>query len=175
MAKTRALAGLLSALAALVGCDEGPASNLSFTATQDVWSFVVAAAKSGSMLVEVHGNPFRESSEMVSREMTQAIAAAFPEPWLTFTDAKPEGDRPDARLIWLLDPDSGFNADKVCAGRLPAFATARRVTEIRAVFCQGERPLSAVHGWMRRPDSAGDARWRALISQMARQLLRGQG
>lgn len=175
MVKTRTLAGLFSALAALVGCDEGPASNLSFTTTPDVWSFVVAAARGGPLLVEVHGNPFREPGDVVSREMTAAIATAFTEPWLTFTASKEGANAPDVRLIWLLDPDSGFNADGVCAGRLPGFAAGRRVTEIRAVFCQGERPLSAVHGWMRRPDSAADARWRALIAQMARQLLRGRG
>ena len=79
------------------------------------------------------------------------------------------------RLIWLLDPQSGFNADAVCAGEFPALKADRRVTEIRAVFCQRSKPLSAVYGWLRRPDTGGDANWRNLISQMSRQLLRGRG
>ncbi len=167
--------GLVSALAALFGCDEGPASNLTFKSTPDVWSFVTAIGSGGPLLVQVHGNPFREPGEMVSRAVVRAIGGTFTEPWLHFTDQAGEAASKDARLIWLIDPQSGFNADLVCAGELPALDAGRRVMELRAVFCHRGRPLSAVHGWIRRPDSAGDPRWRNLISQMARQLLSGRG
>lgn len=171
----RRLLGFLSAAAALVGCDEGPASNVSFTSTPDVWSFVTAAATGGPLFVEVHGNPFQQPKELVSKEITAAIASTFTEPWLHFTDAKQQTGAPTVRLIWLLGAGSGFNADLVCAGTLPSLESDRRVTEIRAVFCQRERPLSAVHGWMRRPDTPADPRWRQLMQQMSRQLLRGRG
>lgn len=174
MAAWKKIVGLVSALAALVGCDEGPASNLSFTSTPDVWSFVVAAANGAPLSVDVRGNPFRLPNDVVARETVSAIASAFTEPWLRF-EAKTDANSPETRLVWLLDPAAGFNADEVCAGRLPAFATDRRVTEIRAVFCHRERALSAVHGWMRRPESPTDPRWRQLMAQMARQALRGAG
>lgn len=167
--------GLFSAAAALFGCDDGPASNLTFTSTPEVWSFVVAEAAAGPLMVEVRGNPFRLPDEAVSREITGAVAAGFTEPWLRFTDSDPGSASRRMRLIWLLDPRSGFNADLVCAGELPELDAGGRVTEIRAVFCHRGRPLSAVHGWMRRPDSPADPRWRNLVSQMARQLLRGRG
>lgn len=169
------IVGLVSALAALFGCDEGPASNLTFKSTPDVWSFVTATASDGPLLVAVHGNPFREPAEMVSREVVRAVAGTFTEPWLRFTDEPADAASKEARLIWLMDPQSGFNADLVCAGELPAPDAGRRVMELRAVFCHRGRPLSAVHGWMRRPDSANDPRWRNLVSQMARQLLSGRG
>jgi hypothetical protein len=174
MSAWRKFVGLVSALTALVGCDEGPASNLSFTTTPDLWGIVTAAATAGPLPVVIHGNPFRAPADAVSREMVAAIASAFPEPWLRFA-AMSDASAPEPRLIWLLDPESGFNADQVCAGRLPGFAAERRVTEIRAVFCHRDRALSAVHGWMRRPDSPADPRWRQLMAQMARQLLRGTG
>lgn len=169
------LMGLFSAAAALFGCDEGPASNLSFTSTPDVWSFVTSEAAGGPLLVEVRGNPFRVPADAVSREVTGAVGAGFTEPWLRFTDEPSDASSREMRLIWLLDPQSGFNADLVCAGEFPALDAGRRVMEIRAVFCHRGRPLSAAHGWMRRPDAPNDPRWRNLVSQMARQLLRGRG
>lgn len=174
MSTWRKIVGFVSALTALVGCDEGPASNLSFTTTPDIWSFVTAAATGGPLTVDVQGNPFRVPNDVVARETVNAIASAFTEPWLHFA-LKGETGAPETRLIWLLDPEAGFNADNVCAGRLPGFAADRRVTEIRAVFCHRDRPLSAVHGWMRRPENPTDPRWRQLMAQMARQALRGAG
>jgi hypothetical protein len=145
------------------------------TSTPDVWSFVTGTAPGGPLLVRVHGNPFREPEEMLSREVVRAVSDTFTEPWLQFTDRESDAVRTDMRLIWLMDPREGFNADEVCAGALPAPDAGRRVMELRAVFCHRGRPLSAVHGWMRRPESAADPRWRRLISQMARQLLSGRG
>jgi hypothetical protein len=175
MAWPRTLTTLLTAAVALIGCDEGPSSNLSFTSTPDVWSFVTAAGATGPLLVDVRGNPFDAPDGMVATEVTKAISATFTEPWLQFTSDPERAASKEMRLVWLLDPQSGFNADAVCAGELPALGAARRVTEIRAVFCHRGRPLSAVHGWMRRPETGSDPRWRKLISQMARQLLTGRG
>jgi hypothetical protein len=175
MAWPRTITTIFTAAAALIGCDEGPSSNLSFTSTPDVWSFVTAAGSAGPLLVDVRGNPFDAPDAMVAGEVLKAISTTFTEPWLQFTtDAARAGSR-DVRLIWLLDPQSGFNADAVCAGEFPALKADRRVTEIRAVFCQRGKPLSAVHGWVRRPDTGGDPKWRNLISQMSRQLLTGRG
>lgn len=167
--------GLVSAVAALFGCDEGPSSNLSFTSTPDVWSFVTGTAAGGPLLVDVRGDPFRSGKDAVAGEVASAVAATFTEPWLRFTTSEAQAASKDLRLIWLLDPQSGFNADRVCAGELPGLGAGRRVMEIRAVFCHRGRPLSAVHGWMRRPATAGDPKWRGLISQMSRQLLSGRG
>lgn len=167
--------GLFSAVTALFGCDEGPSSNLTFTTTPDVWNFVTAAATGGPLLVEVRGNPFGGSAEAVAREITGAIGATFTEPWLRFTSDPAAASSKETRLIWLLDPQPGFNADLVCAGELPGLDAGRRVTQIRAVFCHRGRTLSAAYGWMRRPDSVGDPKWRNLMSQMARQLLSGRG
>jgi hypothetical protein len=159
----------------LLGCDEGPSSNLSFTATPDIWSFVTAVGASGPLLVDVRGNPFNAPDRMIAEEVARAIGATFTEPWLHVTTDPERAASKDTRLIWLLDPQAGFNADAACAGELPALGAGRRVTEIRAVFCHRGRPLSAVHGWMRRPETGGDPKWRNLTSQMARQLLTGRG
>ena len=99
---------------------------------------------------------------------------------LFIEDSETEDSAADAastelRLIWLLDPQPGFNADLVCAGEFPAPDAGGRVMEIRAVFCHRGRPLSAVHGWMRRPETVDDAKLPGLISQMSRQLLSGRG
>jgi hypothetical protein len=170
----RKLLGLVAGLSALTACDEGPASNLSFTTTPDVWSFVTAAATGGPLPVEIHGNPFGDPPRAVAREVAMAADRAFTEPWLRLAATR-EADREALRLIWMLDVGRGFNADDVCRGRLPAVDAGRRVVDIRAVLCQGERPLSAVHGWMRNPGSASDPSWRNLTAQMARQLLTGRG
>lgn len=173
MTLLRRIVGMVSAVAALAACDEGPSSNLSFTTTPDVWSFVTAAAASAPLPVEVYGNPFRQPAGLVVREVTEAAAAAFTEPWLRF-EAVEKADPARLRLVWLLDPAEGFNADQVCAGNLPGF-TDRRITELRAVMCHRDRPLSAAHGWVRKPDMPADPRWRQLIGQMARQVLTGRG
>jgi hypothetical protein len=175
MARPRSVTALFAAVAALFGCDEGPASNLSLTSTPDVWSFVTATGSTGPILVDVRGNPFSAPDATVAGDVAAAIAGTFTEPWLKFT-TDPEGAASrETRLIWLLDPQSGFNADLVCTGELPALNAGRRVTEIRAVFCHRGRPLSAVHGWVRKPERIDDPKWRQLISQMARQLLTGRG
>jgi hypothetical protein len=175
MARFPKFIGLLSAVAALFGCDEGPSSNVSFTSTPDVWSFVTATAAGGPLLVEVRGNPFGGAGDAVARAVTRAVAATFTEPWLRFTGSAADAASTEFRLIWLLDPQPGFNADLTCAGEFPAPDAGRRVMEIRAIFCHRGRPLSAVHGWMRRPATVDDPKWRGLISQMSRQLLSGRG
>jgi hypothetical protein len=175
MARFSRFVGLLSAATALFGCDEGPSSNLSFTTTPDVWSFVTGTAPGGPLLVDVRGDPFRTGRDAVAGDVVSAVAATFTEPWLRFTANDAEAGSKDLRLIWLLDPQSGFDADRVCAGERPALDAGRRVMEIRAVLCHRGRPLSAVHGWTRRPETAGERKWRGLISQMARQLLSGRG
>lgn len=175
MARFSRLLGLLSAATVLFGCDEGPSSNISFTSTPDVWSFVTGTATGGPLLVEVRGDPFRTGGDAIAGEVARAVAATFTEPWLRLTTNAAEAASKDMRLIWLLDPQSGFNADRVCAGELPGLDAGRRVMEIRAVFCHRDRPLSAVHGWMRRPEAVSDRKWRGLISQMSRQLLSGRG
>ncbi|HEX6980599.1 MAG TPA: hypothetical protein VF342_15010 [Alphaproteobacteria bacterium] len=162
----------LAAASVLAACDEGPASNLSFTATEDVWSYVTNAAAAGPLQIEVHGNPFPEPDPFVHREFAQAVGNAFTEPWLRFSAATGSSD---FRLVWLLDPGEGFDHDRACAGELPAVGTRGRTLEIRAVLCHRERPLTAVHGWMRHPESAADPGLRNLISQMGRQLLTGRG
>jgi hypothetical protein len=166
---------VFTAAAALLGCDEGPSSNISLTSTPDVWSFVTAVGSAGPLLVDVRGNPFPGPDATVFADVTKAIAGTFTEPWLKFTNDAEQAASKEARLIWLLDPQSGFNADLVCAGELPSLGAGRKVTEVRAVFCHRGRPLSAVHGWVRRPERSDDPKWRQLISQMARQLLTGRG
>jgi hypothetical protein len=175
MAWPRSVLSALTAAAALFGCDEGPSSNLSLTSTPDVWSFVTSTGSTGPILVDVRGNPFSAPDSTVVDTVTKAIAGTFTEPWLKFTNDPENAASKETRLIWLLDTQSGFNADLVCAGELPALGAGKRVMEIRAVFCHRGRPLSAVHGWMRKPDSSDDPKWRQLISQMARQLLTGRG
>jgi hypothetical protein len=175
MAWPRSVVSVFAAAAALFGCDEGPSSNLSMTSTPDVWSFVTATGSAGPILVDVRGNPFSAPDSTVVDTVTKAIAGTFTEPWLKFTNDPENAASKETRLIWLLDTQSGFNADLVCAGELPALGAGKRVMEIRAVFCHRGRPLSAVHGWMRKPDSSDDPKWRQLISQMARQLLTGRG
>jgi hypothetical protein len=165
----------LAALAVLSGCDEGPSSNLSSTTTPDVWSFVQATGASGPLLIDIRGNPFNAPDRLVAAEVEKAVGGTFTEPWLRFTSDPELAASKDTRLVWLLDPEAGFNADAVCAGELPPLGASRRVTELRAVFCHRGRPLSAVHGWMRLPETGGDPKWRKLISQMARQLLTGRG
>ena len=162
------------AAAALFACDEGPSSNLSFTSTPDVWNFVTAAGASGPLLLDVRGNPFEAPDRMVADEVAKAVGGTFTEPWLQVTTDPERAASKDTRLVWLLDPQAGFNADEACAGDVPPAGAGRRVTEIRAVFCHRNRPLSAVHGWLRRPVSGGDPKWRHLTSQMARQLLTGR-
>lgn len=162
----------VATVSVLAACDEGPACNLSFSATEDVWSYVTNAAAAGPLRIEVHGNPFPEPDAFVRRELAQAVGAAFTEPWLEFSATT---GSPDFRLVWLLDPGEGFNHDLACAGELPAIGTRKRTLEIRAVLCHRQRPLTAVHGWMRRPESAADPGLRNLISQMGRQLLTGRG
>ena len=152
----------------------GPSSNLSLTSTPNVWSFVTAAASAGPILVDVRGNPFAASDAAVVGDVTKAIAGTFTEPWLKFTSDPASAASKETRLVWLLDPQPAFNADLVCAGELPALGAGGRVTEVRAVFCHRGRPLSAVHGWGRKPPSSDDPKWRQLIAQMARQLLTGR-
>lgn len=171
----RSVVSVIAAAAALFGCDEGPSSNLSLTSTPDVWSFVTSTGSAGPILVEVRGNPFSAPDAAVVAGVTKAIAGTFTEPWLKFTNDPAGAASKETRLIWLLDVQSGFNADLVCNGELPALNAGKRVTEIRAVFCHRGRPLSAVHGWMRKPETSDDPKWRQLISQMARQLLTGRG
>ena len=68
--------GLLSAAAALFGCDEGPSSTVSFTSTPDVWSFVTATAAGGPLLVEVRGVRILLTGDIEARSEMRLLQAS---------------------------------------------------------------------------------------------------
>lgn len=159
----------------LLGCDDGPASNVSFTTASELWSFTQAAGAAGPITVAALGAPFGARAGTSSATVVDAMAGAFSEPWLNFAASDNPADSA-TRLVWLFDPASGFNADALCSASPPRpQPSAGQRMEIRLVYCQRDRVLAAVHGWMKRPAGAGDERFRALIRQMSRQALTGRG
>ncbi|HJS33149.1 MAG TPA: hypothetical protein VJ924_14235 [Alphaproteobacteria bacterium] len=174
----RSIRRVIAAAVALMAtaCDDGPASNLSFTTTPDVWSITQSVGSAGPVEVAVLGEPFGDPSDRAAAIVADALGGAFTEPWLRF---EPIGDKtnvPSARLVWLFDPAPGYNADLVCGATPPkTHVTGESPINIRAVFCNRKRPIAAVHGWMKRPADPNDGRFRILLQQMGRQALTGRG
>ncbi len=69
-----------------------------------------------------------------------------------------------------MNPPQAAELGAFCANKMPAAEPKSGRLEIRAVLCHRERLLTAVHGWMRQPDSGDDKRLHTLVQQMARQV-----
>jgi hypothetical protein len=171
----RFVAGVLAGF--LAGCGDGPASNVSYKLGPQVWDFFVFAAKDGPVLVIVDGNPLGMDEDAQAEAVAASMGTAFSEPFIRFTIDPAAAAHPEYRMIWTMNPAPGYDMNALCGPKRPASAplSGRRL-EMRVGFCQGDRLVSAVHGWMPAQDSGPDsADWRNLIAQMARQLVSTEG
>src|SRR3954463_4584872 len=105
---TVGLAGFLAA------CGDGPASNVSYKSSPQVWDFFLFAAKDGPVLVEVDGNPFGTGQDAVAAAVAGAMGTAFTEPFIKFTADRAAAAHPDHRMIWTLSPAPGYDMNSVC-------------------------------------------------------------
>lgn len=167
------LAGLLAA------CGQGPASNVTYKLGPQVWDFFWFAVKDGPVLVVVDGDPFGGDPSKLAASVAAAMRSGFSEPFVRFTADPALAAHPEHRMIWTLNPASGYDVNAVCGDRRPAAVPgppAERRLEMRVAFCQGGQLLSAVHGWMPASQAGPERRaWQNLIAQMARQLVRNEG
>jgi hypothetical protein len=160
----------------LASCGDGPASNVSYKAGPQVWDFFLFAAKDGPVLVEVDGNPFGSAQAALADTIADAMGTAFTEPFIKFTADRAAAAHPDHRMIWTLSPAPGYDMNSVCTARPAAAPVSGSRLEMRVAFCQSGKLLSAVHGWMKASEAGPDnPRWRALVAQMARQLVSTEG
>jgi hypothetical protein len=155
----------------------GPASNVTYKHGPQVWDFFIYAVKDGPALVVVDGNPFAIDGRLLAERVAAAMQAGFSEPFVKFTADAVAAPRSDRRFIWTLDPAPGYDINAVCGERRPPVASpAGDRLEMRVAFYQGERLLSAAHGWMSRAAAGPDRpAWRNLIARMTRQLVRNEG
>jgi hypothetical protein len=159
------------ALLALAACEEGPSSNVTQKTTQGAWDMLVFAAKDGPILTQTHGGALAGKDQDFARLVVGEMNKTFPaEPFMKFTNATAQAADKDYRIIWVVNPPQAVELGAFCAGKIPAAAPQSGRLEIRATLCHRERLLTAVHGWMRSPDSGDDKRLVQLVQQMTRQV-----
>ena len=157
----------LSAPLLLAACDEGPSSNLRFIRGDGTWHFLLEATKAGPILVEVSGDPFGNSQDLVERAVLETLPRATPGRESQATAVAADAPRPELRVKLAFN---GPNATGIaqCAGSVVGGgpAGAEEAIRVLASFCWDDGRLSTVEGWVKNVEGAEDKRFRELLRQV---------
>jgi hypothetical protein len=168
------LMGLLASILGLLGCGDRPTSQVVFRTGADSWQALQASSRDGAVHVGAMGGAYGETQEALAARAAAILRDNFSDPWLKFeTDATRTAN--PFRLVFVFEARVVRQPDfyGVCAGKSLRFEADPKNTNIHAVLCGPNGPVTGVHGWMRRIDRADDPSFAKLIVQIALQAMRG--
>lgn len=156
---------LVAGLAA--ACEDAPRSTVTFMRPGGLEPFLAGIASSGPLLVQTIGPD-------VPREVARFTAETFSKTLkgrhvATTTDPA-QAANPEFRVLVAYDAPASFNANRLCAGEIPAVERTGDRLEVLTVFCQGDVLHAAITGSVPRPDTLTDDGVGKLLAQMARQM-----
>lgn len=165
-----------AALAAVTSaCEDGPATVAGTWRSPATWSTMVHASATGPLLVQVHGDPFRRPPA----EFRAAVAAAMTDQIigrrLAVTAERDAAPKPEFRIVLAFNPPENADAAQLCAGGVPVAAEPRERITVLAAFCEHDRLLASVRGWVAKVDGPEDKRFRRLMGQVTRELFGNAG
>lgn len=160
-----------AALAAVTsGCEDGPASVAGTWRSPATWSSMVYASSAGPLLVEIHGDPFRlppaEFRAQVAALMSNQVMGR---PMILTADPQ-AAPHPQFRVVLAFNPPDNSDVSRLCQGAVATAAEPREKITVLAVFCDHDRLLSSVQGWVAKVDGPADKRFRRLLGQLTREL-----
>jgi hypothetical protein len=105
------------------------------------------ASAEGPVLTVVQGSPYAQISAERDRTFLRGVRQAVSHLGVRLVTDEAEAGRPEFRLVLLLEPVGEPQAAAVCADPR-AIATERpgEVLRVRALFCEGARPLGDASG-----------------------------
>lgn len=160
--------------ALLSGCGEQVPNVISnYNRGEIVMSSFIYATSKGPMMVELYGNPFKESGSEVADMIIKRMAQAMPQRPVKFTTIEAQAPSPEHRVKILLGGENTVNGERLCQGniKLSAAPDPNKI-KIRAVYCASGQLMSDVEGWMLDPKTATDERFGQMISQVTIQLFK---
>lgn len=173
MGASRAIAVVAGlAVLAVAACDDGPASNQTYVHPAGSWSFMVAATRDGPLLVEIHGVAVDGDGPAQVEAVLELMGDAIHRRGgLQFTADRAAAANPAYRVAWTFNAAAGLGSRQHCNGEgqgQPPQAEGR--VEILATFCDEDRVLANVRGWVEDVQGLEDKRFQRLVKQVTREL-----
>jgi hypothetical protein len=128
------------------------------------------AISRGAILTEVVGNPFDAPKEEVDAAVTRSMTGATFGRMARFTTKVSPGYVSPYRVVVLLDPARGAQANRLCSD--PGQPTAAWPDRIRAMaaFCGSDKAITSIAGSTAKTQGPGDPAFSELIRRMTLDL-----
>ncbi len=128
------------------------------------------AISRGAILTEVVGNPFDVPKEEVDAAVARSMTGATFGRQARFTTKAPPGYGSPYRVVVLLNPALGAQANRLCSD--PGQPTSAWPNRIRAMaaFCSGDRAITSIAGSTAKVQGPGDSAFGELIRRMTSDL-----
>ncbi len=167
--------GLLASLLALVGCDNAVKTQSVYGTGADSWQLLQAASPGGALALETFGDGIGAAPGDFKGRALAALRANFSDPWLGFETDRAKTQN-EYRLVLVAGARSVRQPDfaQICAGRPPRSERDPQNLNLHAVLCGPAGPVTASHGWLKRPQDAANPAIDRLIVQTSLSALRGR-
>jgi hypothetical protein len=170
MSNTSRLAALSVACAALAACGGGAVT----VQPPDVGAYdpgmLRYAISRGAILTEVVGNPFDAPKQEVDAAVTGSMTGATFGRQASFkTKVSPDYDSP-YRIVILLDPALGAQANRLCSEPGQPAATGPDRIRAMAAFCSNDTAITSIAGSITKVQEPRDPAFRELIRRMTMDL-----
>ena len=128
------------------------------------------AISRGAILTEVVGNPFDAPKEEVDAAVTRSMTGATFGKMARFTTKTSPGYGSPYRVVVLLNPALGAQANRLCSD--PGQPTAAWPDRIRATaaFCSGDKAITSIAGSTAKVQGPRDPAFSGLIRRMTLDL-----
>lgn len=174
MAFGKALRWLAAGLAPLIAaCEDGPSvvSNFNKEASL-IQSVLTHASTGGPVLAEIHGNPWGLEEPAFARIVLDRFSEAIQGKVITYTTLEREAPHPNIRVIVVFNALEALPGHRLCEGRMPEVQFNPVKMTVRAVLCADGDLVSDAEGVARNLEGPNDRRFRRLVGDLARALLR---
>ena len=154
------------AILALQGC-AGPVTLPPLQRAMPTWSIMLQTAARGPMPLQVLGRPFQADGDIPAIAADAMSDQVFGQR-LRFVPA-PTDKAEGARVVLAFNPTGTATGRHLCLGQSVGGDPGERVDAL-AAFCNGTDLMAEVTGWVSGVSGPEDARFRALLAQLARDL-----
>ena len=128
------------------------------------------AVSKGAILTEVVGNPFDASKEEVDAAVTRSMTGATFGRMARFTTKVSPDNNSPYRVVVLLDPALGAQANRLCSDPGQPTAASSDRTRAMAAFCSSDTAITSIAGSTAKAQGIGDPAFGELIQRMTMDL-----
>lgn len=126
------------------------------------------AASRGELHTEIVGNPMGMPQHRFDSMVTQMMEGANLGPLVVYTTSQSDKTLKAFKVVMVFNGPLNVSPYDVCADNRKPIKTTSDLETVRvyAVFCQFERPLSEVSGWVSGVKGSDDPKFRSLVRQV---------